>query len=110
MQILKVDQQAWVNRLIRDEIKTFDELKEKHSAPSDVPDDIQDISDFKKFSIGSKQPLCTFDQISHAHINDHAFKSFRTRLNTFLSALLGCSVNLKGGDTVSSLSYVTNTY
>lgn len=76
---------------------------------SSIPDDIEDIDNFKKFSIGSKQSPCTFDQISHAHTNDHTFTSFRTRLNTFLTALLGCPVNLKGNDMVSHLSNLIST-
>lgn len=107
MQILKVDQHTWVNRLIRDEIQAFDELKKKHLMPSDVPGDIEDLDDFKKFSIGSKQPPCTIDQISRMNVNNHAFSSFRTRLNTFLSASLGCAVDLKGNAMVSYLLPLT---
>lgn len=70
---------------------------------SDVPDDVTDLDDFSKFSIGSKQPACSLDQIHLTHSNDVAFGNFRTRLNTFLSTQLGFQVRLTAESVVNQL-------
>lgn len=98
MKILKVDHLTWVTRLIRDEIQAFDEL----TSGSQLPNDVTDLDDFKKFSIGSKLPSCTLEQMLLARGAELIFTNFRARLNKFWSTELGYQVRL-ADDTVVSL-------
>ncbi|KAF7980011.1 hypothetical protein HWV62_40118 [Athelia sp. TMB] len=109
MQILKVDQHTWVNRLIRDDIEAFDELRRKSLLPDDIGD-VEDLDDFKKFAIGSKLPPRTYDQISEAYINDLAFRNFRANLNKYLSNQLGCIVRLNGEDMLQEHRFLKVNY
>lgn len=88
-----------VARLIREDMEVLDQLAGIASQSDDTPDDIED---FKKFSIGSIQPSCTLDALCHEHCNDTAFGGFRTRLNRFLTSVLGQTLSLRGIDQVSA--------
>jgi hypothetical protein len=106
-QILRINHWQVAAESIRRHISDLDEYESRDS--EDLDEDLNDVDDLvpsndmdsPHVKLGSRQAAETFKSIEDAHKEDHAFTSFRVKLNEFLNSFLpAIRLPLPGGKRV----------